>query len=69
MNILEIAKLIPAGKQVAIKVGSTDNIWTVEEVIQYYSRPGVNPNVVLGLDTVHCPEFGDTEPMIQITVK
>lgn len=69
MNILEVAKLIPAGKQVAIKVGSTDNIWPVEEVIKHYENPAVQKPEVIGIDTVYCPEFGDTEPMIQIAIK
>lgn len=69
MNIVEIAKVIPAGKKVAIMVNTTSNIWPVEEVIEYYKNRGITPPEVVKLDTEYCPEFGDTEPMIQIYTK
>lgn len=69
MNILDVVKLIPAGKNIAIKVGSTDNIWPVEEVINHYSDGNKKIPEVVGIDTVFCPEFGDEEPMVQLTIK
>lgn len=69
MNILEVAKLLPKGKNVAIKVGATDNIWPVEEVIKYYDDPTVKKPEVLSIDTVFCPEFGDEKPMVQLAIK
>lgn len=69
MNILEIAKLLPQDKKVAIKVGETDNIWPVTEVVKYYDSPSVKKPEVIGIDTVYCPEFGDEEPMVQLTIK